>query len=94
MLIGSDFQWVEGDHCEVVVEAYNPSPFELRITNMHLLTEDVDFQVEPASLTMPAGSEGHHATSIILSGTNYTSASSSAYIRLSIKFGSSLADFF
>ena len=34
IILISDFKWVEGDICEVVMQAYNPMPFELRITNM------------------------------------------------------------
>lgn len=29
-----DFQWVQGDVCEVQLMVYNPMPFELRVENM------------------------------------------------------------
>ncbi|KAJ7410196.1 Trafficking protein particle complex subunit 9 [Willisornis vidua] len=33
-----DFQWVQGDVCEVQLMVYNPMPFELRVENMYLTT--------------------------------------------------------
>ncbi len=30
----ADFQWVQGDVCEVQLMVYNPMPFELRVENM------------------------------------------------------------
>lgn len=30
----TDFQWVQGDVCEVQLMVYNPMPFELRVENM------------------------------------------------------------
>uniref|UniRef100_A0A8C1SB85 Trafficking protein particle complex 9 n=1 Tax=Cyprinus carpio TaxID=7962 RepID=A0A8C1SB85_CYPCA len=32
----ADFQWVQGDVCEVQLMVYNPMPFELRVENMTL----------------------------------------------------------
>lgn len=29
-----DFQWVQGDVCEVQLMVYNPMPYELRVENM------------------------------------------------------------
>lgn len=29
-----DFQWVQGDVCEVQFMVYNPMPYELRVENM------------------------------------------------------------
>lgn len=29
-----DFQWVQGDVCEVQLMVHNPMPFELRVENM------------------------------------------------------------
>jgi len=70
-LLVSDFQWVEGDRCEVVIQAINPSPYELRITNMQLLTENVDFESESTSVTLSSSSEDTtNPTAITLSGTN------------------------
>lgn len=48
-----DFQWVEGDRCEVSIHVINPSSYELRITNMQLLTEDVEFESESTSVILP-----------------------------------------
>lgn len=30
----TDFQWVQGDVCEVQLMVYNPMPYELRVENM------------------------------------------------------------
>lgn len=61
-----DFQWVEGDQCQVAIQAVNPSPFEVRITGMYLLTEDVEVDVEPASVTLAAATDT--PTTVILTG--------------------------
>ncbi|RMC14769.1 hypothetical protein DUI87_06944 [Hirundo rustica rustica] len=60
-----DFQWVQGDVCEVQLMVYNPMPFELRVENMDakdfcdtkgLLTTGVEFESLPAALSLPAES--------------------------------------
>uniref|UniRef100_A0A8C5XSN1 Trafficking protein particle complex subunit 9 n=1 Tax=Microcebus murinus TaxID=30608 RepID=A0A8C5XSN1_MICMU len=51
-----DFQWVQGDVCEVQLMVYNPMPFELRVENMGLLTSGVAFESLPAALSLPAES--------------------------------------
>ncbi|XP_036904496.1 trafficking protein particle complex subunit 9 isoform X2 [Sturnira hondurensis] len=51
-----DFQWVQGDVCEVQLMAYNPMPFELRVENVGLLTSGVEFESLPAALSLPAES--------------------------------------
>uniref|UniRef100_A0A9J8BN15 Trafficking protein particle complex subunit 9 n=2 Tax=Cyprinus carpio TaxID=7962 RepID=A0A9J8BN15_CYPCA len=51
-----NFQWVQGDVCEVQLMVYNPMPFELRVENMGLLTSGVDFESLPAALSLPAES--------------------------------------
>ncbi|NWI09861.1 TPPC9 protein, partial [Crypturellus soui] len=51
-----DFQWVQGDVCEVQLMVYNPMPFELRVENMGLLTAGVEFESLPAALSLPAES--------------------------------------
>lgn len=30
----SDFDWVEGDVCEVILDLENPMPFELKVASM------------------------------------------------------------
>nr|XP_051697523.1 uncharacterized protein LOC127489780 [Oryctolagus cuniculus] len=52
----SDFQWVQGDVCEVQLMVYNPMLFELRVQNMGLLTSGVEFELRPAALSLPAES--------------------------------------
>uniref|UniRef100_A0A8C5EYB1 Trafficking protein particle complex 9 n=1 Tax=Gouania willdenowi TaxID=441366 RepID=A0A8C5EYB1_GOUWI len=52
----SDFQWVQGDVCEVQLMVYNPMPYELRVENMGLLTSGVEFESLPAALSLPAES--------------------------------------
>uniref|UniRef100_A0A8C6NFM8 Uncharacterized protein n=1 Tax=Melopsittacus undulatus TaxID=13146 RepID=A0A8C6NFM8_MELUD len=51
-----EFQWVQGDVCEVQLMVYNPMPFELRVENMGLLTTGVEFEPLPAALSLPAES--------------------------------------
>ncbi|KAF1534070.1 Trafficking protein particle complex subunit 9, partial [Eudyptes schlegeli] len=51
-----NFQWVQGDVCEVQLMVYNPMPFELRVENMGLLTTGVEFESLPAALSLPAES--------------------------------------
>ncbi|KAE8599729.1 hypothetical protein XENTR_v10017305 [Xenopus tropicalis] len=51
-----DFQWVQGDVCEVQLMVYNPMPFELRVETMGLLTSGVEFEYLPAALSLPAES--------------------------------------
>ncbi|XP_067835851.1 trafficking protein particle complex subunit 9 [Heptranchias perlo] len=51
-----DFQWVQGDVCEVQLMVYNPMPFELRVENMGLLVMGVEFESLPAALSLPAES--------------------------------------
>ncbi|KAM4705735.1 trafficking protein particle complex subunit 9 [Rhinophrynus dorsalis] len=51
-----DFQWVQGDVCEVQLMVYNPMPFELRVETMGLLTSGVEFESLPAALSLPAES--------------------------------------
>ncbi|XP_069919901.1 trafficking protein particle complex subunit 9 [Oryctolagus cuniculus] len=52
----SDFQWVQGDVCEVQLMVYNPMLFELRVQNMGLLTSGVEFESRPTALSLPAES--------------------------------------
>ncbi|CAG2058541.1 unnamed protein product, partial [Timema podura] len=42
-----DFLWVEGDPCEVHLELCNPLPFELKVSNMRLVTSGVVFEKSP-----------------------------------------------
>ncbi|KAI4795771.1 hypothetical protein KUCAC02_029663 [Chaenocephalus aceratus] len=60
-----EFQWVQGDVCEVQLMVYNPMPYELRVENMvevrktskeGLLTSGVEFESLPAALSLPAES--------------------------------------
>uniref|UniRef100_A0A3Q3K316 Trafficking protein particle complex 9 n=1 Tax=Monopterus albus TaxID=43700 RepID=A0A3Q3K316_MONAL len=51
-----DFQWVQGDVCEVQFMVYNPMPYELRVENMGLLTSGVEFESLPVALSLPAES--------------------------------------
>nr|XP_020012646.1 trafficking protein particle complex subunit 9 isoform X3 [Castor canadensis] len=51
-----DFQWVQGDVCEVQLMVYNPMPFELRVENMVRPTSHLAFESLPAALSLPAES--------------------------------------
>ncbi|XP_042221045.1 protein brunelleschi-like isoform X1 [Homarus americanus] len=39
-----EFDWVEGDVCEICLDLENPMPFELKVTNMMLITEGAQFE--------------------------------------------------
>lgn len=38
-----EFQWVQGDVCEVQLMVYNPMPFELRVENMVSIFPNLPF---------------------------------------------------
>lgn len=63
---------MEGDSCEVLIQVVNPSSYELRITNMQLLTEDVEFETEPANIVLPPMvDEKPLVSTIILNGSQF-----------------------
>ncbi|KAK8728604.1 hypothetical protein OTU49_009040 [Cherax quadricarinatus] len=49
-----DFDWVEGDICEICLDLENPMPFELKVTNMMLLTEGAQFEAWPSTVVLKA----------------------------------------
>ncbi|XP_026288363.2 protein brunelleschi isoform X1 [Frankliniella occidentalis] len=51
-----DYVWVEGDMCEVLLDLYNPLPFELKVSNMRLLASEVVFESIPSSIVLPPDS--------------------------------------
>lgn len=55
-----------------MIQAVNLSPFELKITHMQLLTEDVEFETEQSTVLVlpPASLEStsENITTIVLSG--------------------------
>nr|CAD7586985.1 unnamed protein product [Timema genevievae] len=57
-----NFLWVEGDPCEVHLELCNPLPFELKVSNMRLVTSGVVFESLPSSLSLPPDSGPHTVT--------------------------------
>ncbi|KAF8791574.1 Trafficking protein particle complex subunit like protein [Argiope bruennichi] len=57
-----DFKWVEGDICEVALQVFNPLPFELKVTNMSILADDIPFESFPACLSLPAESGPYPVT--------------------------------
>nr|CAD7258323.1 unnamed protein product [Timema shepardi] len=57
-----EFLWVEGDPCEVHLELCNPLPFELKVSNMRLVTSGVVFESLPSSLSLPPDSGPHTVT--------------------------------
>ncbi|XP_071804005.1 trafficking protein particle complex subunit 9-like [Asterias amurensis] len=59
-----DFKWVAEDVCEMSLSFYNPLPFELRVSNLGFLTEGLNFDPIPATVTLPAES-GPHSVSIM-----------------------------
>ncbi|KAF2898541.1 hypothetical protein ILUMI_07633 [Ignelater luminosus] len=60
-----DFLWVENDVCEVTLKLVNPLPFELKVSNMRLLTSGVVFESIPETVVLPSDTP----TSVTLNGT-------------------------
>ncbi|KAK9876811.1 hypothetical protein WA026_015049 [Henosepilachna vigintioctopunctata] len=60
-----DFLWVEGDLCSVSLKLLNPLPFELKVSDMRLLSSGVVFESIPETVILPPDS----ATLVTLSGT-------------------------
>ncbi|XP_046397297.1 protein brunelleschi isoform X2 [Ischnura elegans] len=54
-----EFSWVEGEVCEVAMKVSNPLPFELKVSNMRLLTDELVFETVPSSLSLPTESGPH-----------------------------------
>ncbi|KAG1654106.1 Protein brunelleschi [Nymphon striatum] len=48
-----DFQWVQGDVCEVSLRVFNPMPFELKVNPMGLMADGIAFETFPACLSLP-----------------------------------------
>ncbi|XP_041361446.1 trafficking protein particle complex subunit 9-like [Gigantopelta aegis] len=55
-----DFQWVEGDTCEVQIQVLNPLKDELKIQYIGLLTDGVEMEQFPANPTLPPESGPIH----------------------------------
>lgn len=45
--------WVEDDICDVQMKLTNPLPFELKVSNMRLLTSGVVFESIPETIILP-----------------------------------------
>lgn len=60
-----EYLWVEGDICEVQMKLTNPLPFELKVSNMRLLTSGVVFESIPETIILPPDSP----TTVNLHGT-------------------------
>ncbi|CAG9766365.1 unnamed protein product [Ceutorhynchus assimilis] len=48
-----EFLWVENEACEVSLKLSNPLSFELKVSNMRLLTSGVVFESAPETVTLP-----------------------------------------
>lgn len=48
----SDFCWVENEVCEVQLKLVNSLPFELKVSNMRLLTSGVVFESVPETIVL------------------------------------------
>ncbi|CAH1163945.1 unnamed protein product [Phaedon cochleariae] len=59
-----DFLWVKNEVCEVQLKLTNPLPFELKVSNMRLLTAGVVFESVPETIVLPPDIP----TSLTLSG--------------------------
>ncbi|XP_048482017.1 protein brunelleschi [Plutella xylostella] len=60
-----EYLWVEDDICEVQLKLTNPLPFELKVSNMRLLTSGVVFESIPETIILPPDSP----TTVNLHGT-------------------------
>ncbi|GBP40013.1 Protein brunelleschi [Eumeta japonica] len=60
-----EYIWVEDDICEVQMKLTNPLPFELKVSNMRLLTSGVVFESIPETIILPPASP----TTVNLHGT-------------------------
>ncbi|XP_022916295.2 protein brunelleschi [Onthophagus taurus] len=60
-----DFLWIENDMCEVTLKLVNPLPFELRVSNMRLLTGGIVFESIPETVVLLPDSPTH----LTLNGT-------------------------
>lgn len=60
-----DFLWAEGDLCSVSLKLLNPLPFELKVSDMRLLTSGVVFECIPESVILAPDA----ATMVTLCGT-------------------------
>ncbi|XP_013180026.1 PREDICTED: protein brunelleschi [Papilio xuthus] len=60
-----EYLWVEDDICEVQMKLTNPLPFELKVSNMLLLTSGVVFESLPETIILPPDSP----TTVNLHGT-------------------------
>lgn len=61
----SEYLWVEDDICEVQMKLTNPLPFELKVSNMRLLTSGVVFESIPETIILAPDSP----TTVNLHGT-------------------------
>lgn len=59
-----EFLWVENEACEISVKLVNPLPFELKVSDMRLLTSGIVFESVPETLTLAPDM----ATSVSLTG--------------------------
>ncbi|XP_045500441.1 protein brunelleschi [Colias croceus] len=60
-----EYLWVEDDICEVQLKLTNPLPFELKVSNMRLLTSGIVFESIPETIILPPDSP----TTVNLHGT-------------------------
>ncbi|XP_063386504.1 protein brunelleschi [Cydia fagiglandana] len=60
-----EYLWVEDDICEVQMKLTNPLPFELKVSNMRLLTSGIVFESIPETIILPPDSP----TTVNLHGT-------------------------
>ena len=61
----TDFLWIENDLCEVALKLINPLPFELKVSNIQLLTSGAVFESIPETIVLPSETP----TQLILNGT-------------------------
>lgn len=59
----NNFVWVENEPCYVIIQLSNPLPYELRVSNMRLLTSGVVFESLPESVVLPQNPASSTTTS-------------------------------
>ena len=57
-----NFQWVANDVAEVTLTLFNPLPIEVKVVNLALLHEGVEFENFPSTLSLAAMSGPHNVS--------------------------------
>lgn len=72
----NNFVWVENEPCYVAIQLSNPLPYELRVSNMRLLTSGVVFESLPESVVLPPNTSNLSSTTQQTADSSLSSVSS------------------